>query len=152
MEDAKHRSKKRDRLLLEVICMIFILLFLFSAIDKLRNIDNFQMRLAQFDLTSEKAKFISFFLPGVELIISIFLLFRQVRIHGLWASLTLMICFIGYIGYLLVFSANLPCSCAGLMEDMSWQQHLYFNIAFAIIAIYGIILEKKYQKVWFQEK
>jgi len=44
---------------------------------------------------------------------------------------------------ILSFSKELPCSCGGVLQEMSWQQHLVFNIVFTLLALLAAILERK---------
>jgi len=34
----------------------------------------------------------------------------------------------------------LPCHCGGAIENLSWGQHIWFNLAFIAIAIVGLRL------------
>ncbi|MEJ0031509.1 MAG: MauE/DoxX family redox-associated membrane protein [Bacteroidota bacterium] len=41
-----------------------------------------------------------------------------------------MVMFTAYIVVITRFSEYTPCSCGGVLEKMSWDQHLVFNIGF----------------------
>ncbi len=60
--------------------------------------------------------------------------------------------FAGYIGYMLVFVKHLPCSCGGVLQGLSWGQHLLFNLLFLLLAVMGTLLESKPKKKFFDEK
>ena len=62
------------------------------------------------------------------------------RFFGLFAAYTLMAMFTAYIYIILNFSAFVPCSCGGVLENMTWNQHLVFNICFIILAGIAILL------------
>jgi hypothetical protein len=47
--------------------------------------------------------------------------------------------FTTYIVIILNFSENIPCSCGGILENMTWGQHLVFNCIFIIIGAIGIM-------------
>jgi hypothetical protein len=48
--------------------------------------------------------------------------------------------FTTYIYIILNFSVFIPCSCGGVLEELSWTQHLIFNICFISIAIFGVLI------------
>ena len=61
-------------------------------------------------------------------------------------SFALMVMFTTYIIIILNFSDFIPCSCGGVLEDLSWSEHIVFNLFFIVLAILGIlILETKNQ-------
>jgi uncharacterized membrane protein YphA (DoxX/SURF4 family) len=62
------------------------------------------------------------------------------RLIGLYASFFFMILFTGYIVAILRFSSYIPCSCGGILQKMSWTQHLIFNIGFLLLAVIAILL------------
>mgnify|MGYP001346109640 CR=1 FL=1 len=41
---------------------------------------------------------------------------------------------------MLHYSFYVPCSCGGVLLQMSWQQHLVFNIVASLLALAGITL------------
>lgn len=55
----------------------------------------------------------------------------------------LMVAFTSYIIYIIMFNAQLPCTCGGMLEMLSWPQHLAFNITFILLGIIAIILLRK---------
>jgi putative oxidoreductase len=36
-----------------------------------------------------------------------------------------------------------PCACGGVIENLTWGQHLVFNLFFVGVAIAGILLKKR---------
>jgi putative oxidoreductase len=49
-----------------------------------------------------------------------------------------MLLFTFYILYMLLFEKHLPCSCGGVLKEMTWKQHLVFNLFFTAIAFTGL--------------
>ena len=47
-----------------------------------------------------------------------------------------------YIGYMVAFVPKLPCSCGGIIQKMSWNQHLIFNVGFILLGVYAIWLDR----------
>jgi hypothetical protein len=67
----------------------------------------------------------------------------RTRKLGLYISLGLMMAFTGYISYMMIFIPDLPCSCGGVISKMTWGQHLIFNVFFMLLALTGILLNRK---------
>jgi len=128
----------------ESIVFLLILLFIYTAVSKLIAFDTFRLQLEHQPLTKLYASLFSILIPTVELVIAIFLILPTLRKVGLQLSLILMTTFTLYVGYMLyVWPHNkLPCSCGGIIKQMSWTQHLAFNILFTLFALLGVILTK----------
>ena len=124
----------------EFICLLYILLFVYAAVTKLLDFENFQVQLGQSPLLSAFAGWASWGVPITEILISIALLFPKYRLVGLFAAFSLMVLFTTYIIIILNFSPFVPCSCGGILEKMSWTQHLVFNIVFVFLAFISILL------------
>jgi hypothetical protein len=62
-----------------------------------------------------------------------------------------MVLFTGYIIALLTFSDKLPCSCGGVIELMSWSQHIIFNSLFIALAAVGVVLQRQLKKTFSNE-
>src|SRR5690606_14703009 len=62
-----------------------------------------------------------------------------------------MVMFTAYIFIILNFSDFVPCSCGGVLEKMSWTQHLIFNVVFIILAGVAVFfsLQEKPKKTLF---
>jgi hypothetical protein len=119
---------------LEMISLLYIMLFVYAATNKLLDFENFRVQLGQSPLLSAFAGWISWTVLIVEFTIAGFLLFPRTRIKALFAGFCLMTMFTAYIFIMLNYSSFLPCSCGGILEKMSWQEHLIFNIVFVVLA------------------
>ena len=126
--------------ILEVICLLYILLFVYAAVSKILDFENFQVQLGQSPLLSAFAGSVSWGVPLVELVIALLLLVPRFRFIGLLAAFSLMVMFTTYIIIILNFSSFVPCSCGGILEKMGWTEHLIFNIVFVMLAAVGILL------------
>jgi hypothetical protein len=60
---------------------------------------------------------------------------------GLYASFFLMSLFTAYLMIMLNVSYYVPCSCGGVLEKLSWNQHIVFNVFFIVISAAGAILQ-----------
>lgn len=130
-------------LIVEIVCFLFILLFVYAALMKLLDVEKFTVQLGQSPLLMAFAPVVAWVVPLVELIIAIMLIFQRTRLLGLIASFTIMVMFTMYIAIILTFASHVPCSCGGILEKMGWTEHLIFNIAFVVLAIIGITLLNK---------
>jgi hypothetical protein len=130
-------------LLIELIVASLILLFVYTATSKFLEFSSFRHVLSRSPLTGNHAGVVAWALPAVEYGVALLLFFHPTRKVGLWASFTLMLFFTGYITYMLAFVSHLPCSCGGVLKQMSWKQHLVFNITYTLLALAGILLHRK---------
>ncbi|PAM94648.1 hypothetical protein B4N84_11780 [Flavobacterium sp. IR1] len=125
---------------IDAICLLYILLFVYAAVSKLLDFENFQIEMGQSPLLSAFANWISWIVLVVEGIIAVLLVIAQTRIIALYASFSLMVMFTAYIFIMLNFSSYVPCSCGGILQKMSWTQHLIFNSIFVLLALLALYL------------
>jgi len=126
-----------------IVSYLFILLFVYAAISKLLDFENFQVQLRQSPLLSSFAGTISWLVPTVEILIALFLSLTKTLRIALYASYTLMVMFSAYIYIILNYSSFVPCSCGGILEKMDWTQHLIFNLVFVLLAVAAIFMIRK---------
>jgi hypothetical protein len=134
------------RLAVDIIAHLFIILFLYTGIAKLMEFDVFQEQLYDSPIVGFAADLVAWGLPIIEFIVTIGLFIPKYRLRGLYAAFILMILFTTYVGILLSIDTELPCSCGGIMKDLSWQAHLVVNSALIGLAFTGIILAKKIKR------
>ena len=127
----------------QATCYLYVLLFVYTAINKLLDIEIFRVQLAQSPLLSAYAGLIAPAVISAELLIVLLLSFKASRLTGLYASFFLMVAFTVYIYLILNYSDFVPCSCGGIIEQLSWREHLVFNITFASLALLAIVLTEK---------
>lgn len=127
---------------LQVICALLLFLFLYTGLQKLTTINHFRNVLTNAPATRPFAAVLAVGIPIIELITAVCLFFPRFRPAGLYTSFILMLCFTVYIGCMLAFASDLPCNCGGVLQSLSWPQHLVFNIFFLLLAITGIFLSK----------
>ncbi|MBW4359343.1 MauE/DoxX family redox-associated membrane protein [Flavobacterium taihuense] len=130
---------KIQTMILEFICLLYLLLFVYAGVSKLLDFENFRIQLGQSPLLSAFAGWVSFLVPVVELVICVFLIIPRLRIIGLFASYGLMVLFTAYIFTVLHYTSFVPCSCGGVLEKLNWTQHLIFNAVFVVLAILALV-------------
>ncbi|WP_432222954.1 MauE/DoxX family redox-associated membrane protein [Flavobacterium sp. TMP13] len=133
---------KIRNLFIEGICLLFVLLFVYAAVSKLLDFENFKVQLGQSPLLSSFAEYVSWGVPVLELSIVVLLIVPKFRFAGLFAAFSLMVMFTTYIIIILNYSSFVPCSCGGILEKMSWKEHLIFNFCFLLLAVVGMLLFK----------
>jgi uncharacterized membrane protein YphA (DoxX/SURF4 family) len=129
--------------IVEIISILFVILFLYTGISKLMEYGVFKEQIADSPILKPFASFIAWSLPLTEFLVSILLIIPRWRLKGLYASLVLMIAFTLYIGAIMIFNKELPCSCGGIISLLSWKEHLVFNSVFIGLAFAGVQLEKR---------
>lgn len=129
--------------LVDVISGLFILLFVYTGINKLYDHTNFQNVIGKSPLVGNAAPYVSWGLPAFELLVAALLCLPRTRKIGLYISLLMMVGFTGYLIFMIYFTPTLPCSCGGVLSQMSWKQHLVFNVFFTLLALLGILLDRK---------
>lgn len=127
----------------EFISALLILLFVYSALSKITAHDSFVFALQQSALVQQFSRMVSITVPAVEIIASLLIFVPRWRQTGLLFAALLMTAFSLYIGYMLAYTSHLPCSCGGVLSQMTWRQHLIFNIAFMLLAFLGWAMEKR---------
>jgi uncharacterized membrane protein YphA (DoxX/SURF4 family) len=129
-----------------------MILFLYTGVSKLLEYDVFKEQIAESAILRPMAPLIAWLLPLTEFSLSILLFLPRLRLRLFYASFVLMLLFTGYIIYILNFNKELPCSCGGVLAELSWKQHLVFNGIFIALAITAILLEKGMRKSSINKK
>ncbi|WP_045079491.1 MauE/DoxX family redox-associated membrane protein [Aequorivita vladivostokensis] len=133
-------NKKYREFTVNVISLLFIVLFVYAAMSKLLDFETFQIQLAQAPLLSAYAGMVSVLVPSIEILLAVLLIIPRFRLAALIGCFGLMVMFTAYIVIILNFSDFVPCSCGGVLEKLSWTEHLFFNISFIILAVVAILL------------
>jgi hypothetical protein len=133
----------------ELITFLLILLFAYTATSKFLDYHRFvfQMRLAPFPLINRFAPAIGWIMPSIEWVLVIALgigiIYPRRLLIPLWTSLFLFLLFEVYISVMLLSGLQLPCTCGGVISEMSWSQHLIFNAVFLLLNGIALWLHKK---------
>ena len=123
----------------DLIAAFFIVLFTYTASSKFMELQQFAAVLSASPLIKHFAPPLAYSLPLLELIIAGLLFFPKTKLRGLYSSLVLMIAFTVYLCYMILFTPHLPCSCGAALKQLTWKQHIIFNLALIILAMYAII-------------
>lgn len=123
--------------------MLFVILFVYTAISKFLDFGLFEAQIEMSPVLAPVAKVIAWVVPLAEIIDAVMLLVPALRLKGLYLALGMMLAFTIYIILIMKLSAHLPCSCGGVIELLSWRDHLILNCAYILMAIAGIWLQNR---------
>lgn len=120
-----------------VTSFMLVLLFTYTALDKLSDMRIFEYGLKAQVFHSAMIPALKWGIPLAELLIVILLLVPRLNRAGIVAGTFLMLSFTVYIVLVLstVFS-KVPCACAGVFRTITWQQQLGLNL---VVLIPGIL-------------
>ena len=124
----------------DLASLLLIFLFVYAAASKLLDYQKFQVQLGQSPMLTHFAGLVAWIIPCIEIIIALSLAFGKYRIVGLYASFSLMVMFTAYIIAITRYSEYVPCSCGGILQHMTWNQHLVFNLLFVLLSLSSILI------------
>ena len=120
-----------------------IFLFVYTAQAKLLERESFQDSMQAIPYIERYAETISWLVPITELCIALLLIVPGTQRLGLLLFAAVMAMFTLYIASMLLWAEKLPCSCGGAIENLSWNQHIWFNLGFIALAIVAAWLKKQ---------
>ena len=133
---------KTKTIIVNYIVVLFIILFTYTGIDKLMEYDLFKKQIEVSPIISPFA-FLAKALPFFEIVICLLLVIPKFRLTGLYFSTFIMILFTLYVIAIIAIDKTLPCTCGGVIQELSWNAHLIFNCFFVMLGFIGIKLQKQ---------
>ena len=130
-------------IIIEAITAILLLLWIYTGLTKLIHYDKFSFEAGRSPFLQHIASVVAITVPITELIIAALLIIKRTRVTGLYASLFLMTLFTGYVYIMLRYAYDLPCSCGGIIELLTWEQHLIVNFTITILTAIAILLQNR---------
>lgn len=135
---------KKKLIVIESLCALLILLFLYASVTKLLNPHALRHDMLNQPFPRWIGRILIWLIPSLEIVLSVLLVFEVTRKAGLWASLVLMLVFTIYTALILLHVFPfVPCGCGGVIRTLSWPQHLVFNLFFTGVAAVAIVLRRK---------
>jgi Methylamine utilisation protein MauE len=132
-------------ILADIITYFFIILFLYTGIAKIIDIQTFKEQMISSPLMSSLSGFVAWALPIVEILLAIALFIPVTRLKALYVTLGLMSLFTIYVISILFIDNHISCSCGGIIEELTPKQHILFNSACVILGILGILMVRRQQ-------
>lgn len=127
----------------ELIVGILVLLFIYTGLIKLIDAKGFVGAMKHNPLLNPYLHILRWMVPISELIVAVLLFVPGTRTQGLLLSFLLLLAFTAYIAYMLITQSILPCTCGGILEQLSWAQHLWLNSALSTVAFITWIIYKR---------
>lgn len=134
----------RRQVFIECIAALLIMLFLYASVSKFLDFRRFIGDVNNQPFPNSWTPFLIWFIPFTEIAIALALMTERARLIGFYAALILMILFTLYTIFILFhFFSYVPCSCGGVIRNLTWGQHLVFNCCFVILSVFGITLQRR---------
>jgi len=128
---------------IELNTALLVLLFLYTAITKLNDYDRFVGAIRHHSALSPFGTIIAWIVPFLEIAIVLLLVWPAYRRRGLLMGTLLMAIFTCYIAYMLLTQSKLPCTCGGILDQMNWREHFFFNLFITLISLISFFLYPK---------
>jgi hypothetical protein len=116
------------------ISSTFIFLFVYTALSKLRELRTFIHVLGSSPLIDHYNYLVGWTIPLFELAVAVLLFLPATKRLGMYCALGLVTLFTLYVAYMITFVPHLPCSCGGVIQQLSWRQHLALNCTLTLMA------------------
>ncbi|KEO71610.1 MauE/DoxX family redox-associated membrane protein [Anditalea andensis] len=127
----------------EIFSWLLVLLFAYTAVNKFLDYEGTKAALYNQVFPIWMADILLIAVPGAELLLALMLCIPAYRKWGFLGSIILMGAFTGYVGLVITgLFDRIPCSCGGVLQAMSWPQHLLFNLFFLGISFIGYLIER----------
>lgn len=126
----------------QVVAATLIFVFAYTAFSKLADLSGFQRNLMTSPILKEYFRFFAMAIPAVELLLTLLLMVPSLRWWGLAGSFVLLLLFTGYIAGMMLWAPELPCSCGGIVQQLSWWQHLGVNLMLAGLTFWALLTTK----------
>ncbi|MBW8683491.1 MauE/DoxX family redox-associated membrane protein [Chitinophaga rhizophila] len=132
--------KSSKSVFVEIVSALYIMLFLYASITKLRFYDQSIQQMDMQPFPNQLSALILWSISIIELVVAIGLLFSKTRKVALLIGVGLMILFTGYISTVMLHVyAHVPCSCGGVISELSWGQHLLLNLFYVVMGIAALL-------------
>lgn len=126
------------------IRFFLIFLWVYASVSKLADYERSRGEMLNQIFSVWLAEILVWAVPLAELSAAALLLFNKTRLYGLLLSSLLLLSFSVYIALVMLNVFNrLPCSCGGVLNNMSWGMHLLFNLFFLALALCGLFHDFK---------
>ncbi len=143
MHNLIHQYYMRKNTAIPIIRFLLIFLFVYAATGKLAGHAVFRVQLTRFPVLGGYAGFLSWCIPVAECMVVVLLFIPRYVPAGLYASASLLFLFTAFLIAMVCFDTNLPCSCGGVIAQLSWKEHIAFNVFFLALSLSGIYLKRK---------
>jgi len=125
------------------VAFILAVMFFYAGFSKMLDFEGFQVSMRRQPFHSGLMAVFIWILPPLEIVIGISLFIpKYIKIGFCTATIVMAMFTIYSLAILFGFFKNVPCSCGGIIQHLSWQQHLIFNSTFLFLALLGSLLTR----------
>lgn len=136
--------------LIDTISYLFIFLFLYTGGSKIIMHQGFVSAIRKVHIFKNTVNIISWAIPILELLLVLGLILPKSRKISLYGTAILMVAFTIYVAYILQYQwPHLPCSCGGILQYLTWRQHLFVNSLLTALSFAAIYIINKRQQNHF---
>lgn len=139
----KTLTMKRRRYIANTCLFLLVVLFSYTAINKVFTLSRFQFQLSKFPWLDTYPRLTAWAVISSEIAAVGLLLTPRRILTGFVVSFCLLSLFTTYLLIMLLTSPYLPCTCGGVLEQLSWPQHLGLNLLCIGISILGFVNERR---------
>lgn len=133
---AKHRSP-----VFQLICILLVILWSYAALSKLSDYEESRRQMLNQVFPVWMAEVLTWLVPLTELLLALSLLWKRVQRKALLFSRNLLLLFTAYIAITMSNAfGRIPCSCGGILKDMGYWTHFFFNLFFVALSAIAIKL------------
>jgi len=134
---------KWSAIFIESICLLLILIFAYAAFSKIFDLGTLRTTIQQSPILSPFSAWLPFVVIGTEILIALFLMFGKYRLRAMCVSFVMLFVFTVYILFIKKFAKMLPCACGGIIQKLSWNQHLGFNLILMALVLLAIVVHSR---------
>lgn len=135
---------KTKVILQETLVAALVLLYVYTATVKLMKLEDFKLAIGAQPLVPALKTLLIYAIPSACIGVVLLMAIPKLRKAGLYASLVLLLIFTGYIILIKMnYYGRIPCSCAGVLDNVDWTSHLLFNMAFILANAGAILLHRR---------
>ncbi|GGC21179.1 hypothetical protein GCM10011386_11410 [Parapedobacter defluvii] len=135
---------EKKSIIVGIIKLALLALWVPVAVEKLWDLSGFYSTLRRQPIPQWSADILFWLLPLLELGAAILLAWPRSRRRtqqGMWLSAILMLVFTLFILFgVLGWYEKRPCGCGSVISGLSWNDHLWFNAVFFLLAVLGVWL------------
>jgi small-conductance mechanosensitive channel len=135
---------KKRGLIINTVYFLFIAMFTYAAVSKWLVFNVFISQINKQPFNDKLTPLLVWGIPTSEIIVSLMMMIDKTRELALKIATAMMILFTGYIILIeLNLFGKIPCACGGAISELSWTQHLFFNLFFVFAGLLAIFLIRK---------
>ncbi len=123
------------RLFINISVFLIVFLLVYTGVSKLLDYEQFGTDLEKSPIIpTSLVPLITFALPISEILLALALLSTRWRKDAFLVSGFLFVLFTLYLCIILYAADYVPCSCGGVVAQMSWEWHIVMNVFFILIS------------------